>query len=403
MSDAAATPPIDSRRLEDELLQLYAKQGPRVPLPVFLAALLVASLGAGRVPWLVLVVWLAAVMFVLGLRWVVIRRLPQVTQLSFDQRIGIIALLSAMGGIVHGASVGFWPYFTELERAVQSMFVLGLCAGAVATTLGCLPVFLAYLIPMLAPLAAMWVQALMRQSGGPWYQGASGAMLVLLLLYGGLLVVLARDTFRRFRESFETRQQQAELNRQLSAALEQAEAANRSKTRFLASASHDLRQPMHTLSLFAAALTMRPLDERSRHIAVQMNVAMQALSSQLDALLDVSKLDAGVVPVKATTFSLSQFSSRLADEFAPAARRKGLCFEHACPADALCHTDPMLLERVVRNLLDNAIKYSSHGSVRLEVQRAGIGRRFDLGQSDVTGNYGKDVVQVVRDSTGERA
>src|SRR5213076_2672439 len=178
MSDAAATPPIGPPRLEDELLQLYAKQGPRVPLPVFLAALLVASLGAGRVPWLVLVVWLAAVMFVLGLRWIVIRRLPQVTQLSFDQRIGIIALLSAMGGIVHGASVGFWPYFTELERAVQSMFVLGLCAGAVATTLVCLPVFLAYLIPMLAPLTAMWVQALMRQSGGPWYKGASGVMLV---------------------------------------------------------------------------------------------------------------------------------------------------------------------------------------------------------------------------------
>src|SRR5258706_4118973 len=105
MSDAAATTPIGSRRLEDELLQLYAKQGPRVPLPVFLAALLVASLGAGRVPWPILVSWLVAVTFVLRLRWIVIRRLPQVTQLSVRQRIGIIALMSAIGGIVHGASV----------------------------------------------------------------------------------------------------------------------------------------------------------------------------------------------------------------------------------------------------------------------------------------------------------
>ena len=113
---------------------------------------------------------------------------------------------------------------------------------------------------------------------------------------------------------------------------------------------------------------MRPLDSASRDIARHIDTALQALSSQLDALLDVSKLDAGIVAVRATEFSVVQLMRRLRDEFEPAARRKGLRLLLTAPAEANALSDPMLLERVLRNLIDNAIKYTPAGSIDLAIE-----------------------------------
>jgi signal transduction histidine kinase len=219
-------------------------------------------------------------------------------------------------------------------------------------------------------------------------------MAFVIALFGLLLVALARDAFRLFRQSYEIRLQHVELNKQLKtaldegeairlqqlglnaqleAALDQAEAASRAKTRFLASASHDLRQPMHTLSLFGAALALRPLDGRSREIAQHMNTALQTLTSQMDALLDISKLDAGVVPVNRTRIQLSSFLKRIDPEFATAARAKGLRWRVRCPLGIFIETDEFLFERVIRNLLDNAIKYTRSGHVSVSAVAASHG------------------------------
>ena len=217
-----------------------------------------------------------------------------------------------------------------------------------------------------------------------WALGTPGAsyewvelfIALLIPVFGMLLLSLAKDAFRLLKESFEIRQEQVLLNWQLRAALDDAEAANRAKTRFLASASHDLRQPMHTLSLFGAALTMRPLDEATRQIAAHMNTALQALSAQLDALLDVSKLDAGVVPVNETAFSLSGFLARLQDEYLPRASAKGLLSPRNVHARLRATTDEVLLARIVRNLLENAIKYTPRGEIAVRAYpAAGAGLR----------------------------
>jgi CheY-like chemotaxis protein/two-component sensor histidine kinase len=95
---------------------------------------------------------------------------------------------------------------------------------------------------------------------------------------------------------------------------------------------------------------------------------LQALSAQIDALLDVSKLDAGVVPVNKTSFSLSGFLARLQDEYSPLAGAKGLVLTTQCPRDAMCETDEVLLSRIVSNLLENAIKYTPAGQIAVRVQ-----------------------------------
>lgn len=362
-ADSAEAPAPPPRRAEEELPALYAAQGLRVPVPVMLSAMFVVWLASERAPLALQLGWLGAVALVLVVRGWVIRDAARASQRPIMQRMNAIAAVAALGGLVHGQSVLFWPYMDQLERAVQSMFVLGLCAGAVATEFGHLRVFVAYMLPLLVPLALAWARAL-APAGTAWYSGPSGVLLLLVAMYGALLTVLARDTFGLFRESFESRQR-------MRRALEHAEAANRAKTRFLASASHDLRQPMHTLSLFAAALTMRPLDPVTRDIAAQLNLALQALSSQLDALLDISKLDAGVVPVEPRAFALLGLLARLREEFGPVAARKGLELRMQLHDAGACHSDPLLLERVLRNLLDNAIKYTPAGRVALDVGRAG--------------------------------
>ena len=352
---------IETPRVEQELLEAYAAQGWLVPIAIVLSALLIVSLAWSTAPKALSVGWFAMVVSVLLVRARSQNWLKQAHHIPLSRRMAIAAATSGLGGVTHGASILFWPYLSDLERALQSTYVLGLSSGAVAAVIGYMPVFLAYMLPLLAPLVVRWVGVLaMPAEHGTL--GPAAVMLLLFTIYGGLLVVLARDTFRRYRESFDSRQ----LMRQ---ALQQAEAANRTKTRFLASASHDLRQPMHTLTLFGAALTMAPLDDRARHIANQMNVALQALSSQLDALLDVSKLDAGVVPVQARVFPLRPFVGQLVGEFESAAHRKGLQLVLESPHDVSVLADTLLLERVLRNLIDNAIKYTECGDVRVQISR----------------------------------
>ncbi len=349
--------------VEQELLEEYAKQGFRVPIAVLLSAFLIVSMAWQRAPLALSLGWLLAVAVVLIIRGLAQRWLPRATHVAMPRRMAITTVISAMGGITHGSSVMFWPYLGDLERAVQSAYVLALSSGAVAAVIGYLPVFVAYMVPMMVPLTIQWVSAL-AHLGDRWYLGPAAVILLLLGIYAALLVTLARDTFRHYKNSFDSRRRMRE-------ALDEAEAANRAKTRFLASASHDLRQPMHTLTLFGAALTMMPLDERASHIAKQMNLALQGLSGQLDALLDVSKLDAGVVSVNLGTVSVQQLLWQLAQEFDPAAGRKGLRLEVRCPEQICVLADPLLLERILRNLIDNAIKYTEVGGLILEASSDG--------------------------------
>jgi signal transduction histidine kinase/ActR/RegA family two-component response regulator len=225
-------------------------------------------------------------------------------------------------------------------------------------------VFLAYIVPMLAPLSILWAVSAGTSSAW-WIEGMTAVLIVFLAL---ILFALSRDAFRLFKESFNIRLQQIHLNAKLSLALEHAEAASRAKTRFLASASHDLRQPMHTLSVFAAALAMRHLDARSHEIVTYMNEALEDLSSELDAILDISKLDAGVISIQKKAMALKPFLEHLRDTFLADARAKHLDLRIDCSDNFWVYTDKTALERVLRNLLQNAIKYTYSGHILLVVE-----------------------------------
>lgn len=150
------------------------------------------------------------------------------------------------------------------------------------------------------------------------------------------------------------------------AARDAAEAANRAKTTFLAAASHDLRQPMHALGLYLAALRQQPLAPAQQELTARMADSTSALESMFGALLDISRMDAGAVAPSPRVFDVHVFVQRLVAEFAADAEQQGLRLGlRWSAADAGLHarTDPALLERVLRNLLVNALKYTRRGGV----------------------------------------
>ncbi|WP_175426543.1 PAS domain S-box protein [Azospirillum brasilense] len=162
-------------------------------------------------------------------------------------------------------------------------------------------------------------------------------------------------------------------------AKEQAERANRAKSRFLAAASHDLRQPVQSLFFLTSALGEQTLGTPAHGTLKTMQQALEALKRLLDGLLDISKLDAGVVEPVITTVAIQPLFERLAAEYAPEAARRGLTLRVA-PTTLHARSDPMLLERVVRNLLDNALRYTGRGGVVLGVRRSR--RRFHIAVCD---------------------
>ncbi|MGE5453085.1 MAG: hybrid sensor histidine kinase/response regulator [Acidobacteriota bacterium] len=348
--------------VERQILALLARQVTQVPWPVGAAALVVCIMGWYRAPHWALLSWLASIWLTQALRWQVLRRLPT-SERPLQQRMWIAMGLSGLNGLCHACAVGFFPYLTEGQRAVLSLVLAGITTGAVGTTSGHTRIFHAFALPTMLALSLGWaVTPLPEQSR--WI-GLS--MAIFLLAYLGILASLAKGTYRALQRSISMQIKQWRLNEELRAALSQAEEANAAKTRFLAAASHDLRQPLHTLTLFCAALMTHKLESATQGIVGHMDSALQVLRTQLTALLDISKLDAGIVAVNLKAVDLIGFVQRLHEEFTAEASQKKLVLvldkDHLQSGDLFIETDPLHLERIVRNLIDNAIKYCDAGTI----------------------------------------
>jgi signal transduction histidine kinase/CheY-like chemotaxis protein len=160
--------------------------------------------------------------------------------------------------------------------------------------------------------------------------------------------------------------------------------ANRAKSRFLAAASHDLRQPLHALNLLVAQLRVETTAAERERLTLRVDSAVGSINGLFDGLLDISKLDAGVVAAKVSALPLQQVLDKVEATFAEDARARGLDL-HVRPHAAWVHSDPVLLERILGNLVANALRYTRRGGVlvgcrrrsgaqvRVEVWDTGIG------------------------------
>src|SRR5581483_1075264 len=151
---------------------------------------------------------------------------------------------------------------------------------------------------------------------------------------------------------------------ELIVAREDADRANLGKSRFLATASHDLRQPLQTLSLLNGTLRRIETDPDCIQALAQQEQAIGAMSRLLNALLDISKLESGAIRPEPTDFTVTALFEELRSDFAGLAANKGLEL-HIVPCTDCVHSDPSLVEQILRNLVSNAIKYTRQGWIQL--------------------------------------
>ena len=179
-------------------------------------------------------------------------------------------------------------------------------------------------------------------------------------------IVFAIKTRQLVYSSVKTNIRNEELVNQLLDKQDIARRAAEDKSRFLASASHDLRQPLHALGLFVESLNRILEGERERKILKSIEQSTDALQHLFNALLDISRLDAGVVEVDKRHFELKKILEKIDLEYQPLAKEKGISL-FVEKSNHIIYADKILSERILRNLISNAIKYTSEGSVRLEV------------------------------------
>src|SRR5262249_961412 len=154
----------------------------------------------------------------------------------------------------------------------------------------------------------------------------------------------------------------ATLERKVEERTRQLEVANLAKSRFLAAASHDLRQPLHALGLFVAQLRPQMSAEERTRIIERVNASVSTMNELFNALLDISKLDAGATTPNLSDFPVAQLFARIESTFAEPAREKNLSFR-VIPSSAWLRSDAILLERILLNLVSNAVRYTSQGGV----------------------------------------
>ena len=352
--------------LRRQQLNLLARQATRSPFVIAIVAAVLGYIVSGHVPLYHVGLWGLALIALLFVRRAYALRQLSSPPADVQRALARMVWFGFAAGIFTGsAGPLFFPALQPEERALLTMILVCWTAGGVSTAAAYARAFYAYVAPALLPLALLWVMTGDAQSI---------AVALLIVLFGLIQVFFVRDNERVVRESFVIRYENERLlealereRQEVLLARDRAEEANRAKSQFLAAASHDLRQPLHALSLYSATLTLRAVDGTTGEIAGHINKALASLSTLVDSLLDISKLDAGAVQPEMRRVNVKELIERIEVDYRPVARDKKLTFRVA-PVDAVVETDPVLLERMLRNLVDNAFKYTAVGSVTLDAE-----------------------------------
>ncbi len=266
----------------------------------------------------------------------------------------IFAFFTFMSGLVWGAAsiLFFSPDNLQLFNLL-TLIIIAMCVGSLGALSSYPLAYIVFVLPAISPMIWRYMNIDNQD-----YQTFSALLFVFILA----LFYFAKVNHKMLRQSVELRFENADLIEQLTAQKEKAEQANIAKTKFLAAASHDLRQPLHAIGLFLGALFDKVEKDDQKIIITKIQKSSDALNSLLDSLLDISKLDAGVIHTENSPFSINSLFDSLKNEFEAVANEKKLRLKFI-NNDIWINSDFKVLERITRNLLSNAIRYTNKGGV----------------------------------------
>jgi signal transduction histidine kinase/CheY-like chemotaxis protein len=271
--------------------------------------------------------------------------------------------LFTLGAFVGGLSWGIGSLYmvTPAEFDIQLMVVLVISALVYASLSGFgsyLP-FYAFLFPSLVPLC---VWSALQPDGKHLAFALLGAVWIPVVAW------LGHGHNKNVIASYNLRYENLDLLEDVRRQKERAEEANIAKSRFLASASHDLRQPVHALGMFVGALKAQEMSPTARRLVDHIEGSVGGLDGLFAALLDISRLDAGVIAASRHTFALQPLLRRVCRDLQVQALQKGLMLDWIYTS-ALAQSDPVLLERIIRNIVTNAVRHTDKGRILVGCRR----------------------------------
>ena len=244
--------------------------------------------------------------------------------------------------------------------AFGCVMLAGMCSGAVPSLSAYPPAYVGSALGMLAP----FTMACLIQGDALHLVYAAFAFCLL-----GVNMYFSAITYRSLKTTVSLRFENLGLIGDLQRERDRVAAADQAKTRFLAAAGHDLRQPVHALSLFTDILASRAQQGDARpqdvlHVAQRQQTVLASLNRLLDGLLDVSRMDAHLLRIERRPVSLDALFDEIRQDFEPQAQAQGLRLA-VLPTPLVLETDPTLLRRILHNLLSNALSYTPRGGVLL--------------------------------------
>lgn len=355
--------PLDER-LQSEQLRLITTQVGRLPLFLLTIDIFIAWMiwrAGDAIPaaiWLLL-----AVSYDVWRYWLCARERKTPSRPALPKlRLVSYAFVGAALWRIAPIPILFSPASIDLQ-VMFTMVCVGLAAGGVATAGGVFWAYGAWAAIVGGSLAVAWAL-----QGGFDRFGIG----VLVAMMFATLTLYARDQGKTLRRLMELVYANESLAVSLRAERDRAELASQSKTRFFAAASHDLRQPLHALSINATTLELvaqRQTESLIRELSSSITRALRQSNELLDMLLDISQLDAQVVETRYEAIDAIALLTGLRDEFSPTAAQRGLTLDVSVPAQssARIHTDERQVRRLLGNLVSNALKFTLEGGVTLEL------------------------------------
>lgn len=348
---------------DEQIRLLYRQSLAMLGVNVVVAAILVYGF-MPVVSTKTLALWFGALLTVCAIRlafYLVYKRHERSSRSSiFYARLFVVGC--ALSGIWWG-SVGaafFQPQAMEYQMLI--FFVLsGMGAGSVASLSAYNPAFNAYFLISMVPITVRLF----------WEDDRTNTILAFLaILFIASLCYFAAQLNRTFVLSLKLRFENSHLVNKLREQKDEAEIANQAKSKFLAAASHDLRQPLHALTLYTSILADNLQKPQNKKLIGQINHSIEALQSLFNALLDISRLEAGTLVPERRSFRLRPMLDRVVNDFEGDAREKGIRLHIQCD-EPIVFTDASLLEQIIRNYVSNAVRYTSQGSITISCENRG--------------------------------
>jgi len=321
-----------------------------------LAPLLCIPMFKDEVPSSDLVIWLSYMFVAIAIRTWLIFELPYEAEKIQNPKRDLKIITYAIGMVGFGWGLGWILMAPDLLMVNRMIYVYMTTAAMISSMFAYSvhrPTFLAFTLPIMIPSLStvLWSISIF-----PWPFSVGLASLYIVVLS------IAKNFAKIFDNSLRLRFRNERLYQDLAAERDQSVAANVAKSKFIAVASHDLRQPMHAMNVYLELIDHDNLGAADKKSFSKIKRSITTLNAMFDALLNISKLDADVMQVNHRIFRLEALASAIHDLAEVKANDKGLIFNITYP-DLTLRGDKLLLQQILNNLVSNAIQYTEHGQV----------------------------------------